>query len=240
MTGWKSPLADALDLYARFEPLIPFEPEIAGLHDRYVALLTEFGATRVLDIGCGSGGLLKKLSATGMEAKGIDLSAEMIRRAKAQELDAECIDLCDLGEIYDAATAVFDVLNYLDDAGLTRFLECAAKTIRPGGHFLFDVNTLYGFEEVAQGSLVLEKTGVHATVESVFQNGELTSRFVMFEPGEGDLYRRSEGTITQVFHTVKTLEKLLKNAGFKPLGKFDLHLYHAPKPDKQLWVALRP
>ncbi|MGE4294747.1 MAG: class I SAM-dependent methyltransferase [Campylobacterales bacterium] len=232
-------MAEALDLYARFEPLIPFEPEIAGLHDRYVHLLTEFGAGRVLDIGCGSGGLLKKLGEAGIGAKGIDLSAEMVRRAQAQGVDAECVDLCDLGEIYDAATAVFDVLNYLDETALGRFLECAAKAIRPGGHFLFDVNTLYGFEEVAQGSLVLEKEGVHATVESVFDHNKLTSRFVMFEPGAEGLYRRSEGTITQLFHPVKTLEKLLKQAGFKPLGKFDLHLYHAPKPDKQLWVARR-
>lgn len=232
-------MAEALDLYARFEPLIPFEAEISGLHDRYVALLTEFGAARVLDVGCGSGALLKKLSIAGIQAKGIDLSAEMIRRAQAQGLEAECVDLCDLGEIYDALTAVFDVVNYLHEGDLGRFFECAAKALRPGGHFLFDVNTLYGFEEVAQGSLVLEGVGHHATVESVFEEGRLKSRFTLFEPELDGLYRRSSGEIVQYFHPVKALEKALKAAGFKPLGKFELHLYHAPKPDKQLWVARR-
>ena len=232
-------MTEPLDLYARFEPLIPFQAQINALHERYMALIREFGARRVLDIGCGSGALLGKLQAIGCEAKGIDLSAEMVRRAQKAGQNAECIDLCDQGEIYDLATAVFDVVNYLSDAALARFFECAAKALRPGGHFLFDVNTLYGFEEVAQGALVLEEQGVHATVESVFDSGKLTSDFRLFEADENGCYRRLAGTIEQFFHPNRQLEKQLKAAGFKVLGKFDLYLYDARKPDKQLFAAQR-
>src|SRR5690606_19414876 len=53
----------------------------------------------------------------------------------------------DLGKTFDGAYSFFDSLNYIYD--LNRFnmvIERVARHLKPGGSFIFDVNTAYAFE----------------------------------------------------------------------------------------------
>ena len=103
--------------------------------------------------------------------KGIDLSPLMVSKTLEQGYDAECIDLCDLNGQYDVLTAVFDMLNYLDKAHLAHFLGCVKDHLNDGGYFLCDINTLYGFENVAVGSYIVDDEERFLTVDSDFENG---------------------------------------------------------------------
>lgn len=228
---------NALDLYARFEELIPFENEIASLYKRYIELLREFGVKTLLDVGCGSGKFARDVASFGIKTSGIDLSASMIEKARKLGVDARQADLCDETDRYDAITAVFDVVNYLDQSELNRFFGCACQALNEKGVFLFDSNTLFGFTGVAVGSLVLSRNGVYATVRSEFENNQLISDFVLFEPNDDGLFCKNEDSITQYFHTSKQISDSLKKAGFVVLGKFELFLYGEAKSDKTLWVA---
>ena len=64
--------------------------------------------------------------------------------------------MCDLNGTYDVLTAVFDMLNYLDKEQLERFLSCVKAHLNEGGIFLCDINTLFGFENVAVGSYIVD------------------------------------------------------------------------------------
>ncbi|MDR0747412.1 MAG: class I SAM-dependent methyltransferase, partial [Helicobacteraceae bacterium] len=169
-----------LDLYARIEPLIGLEREIEALHNRYLQELSSRGVKSALDIGCGSGALLLKLQSAGLEVKGIDLSAEMVERARKKGVRAERIDLSAESGFYDAAIAVFDVINYLPPEELKNFFREAAKKI--DRFFIFDINSLYGFKEIAVGDLILRDQKTHATVSSIYEDGRLITDFDLFEP----------------------------------------------------------
>lgn len=110
---------------------------------------------RILDVCCGTGSMCELLTAEGFEMAGVDLSADMIRQAKKkagrnrQEIRYEVGDAAEfeMGETYDAAFSFFDSLNNILDADhLQRAFRQIAKHIKPGGSFIFDVNTAYAFE----------------------------------------------------------------------------------------------
>ncbi|GHV00951.1 SAM-dependent methyltransferase [Campylobacterota bacterium] len=228
---------NSLDLYARFEPLIPFTKEIGSLHGEFIACLKRLGAKNALDVGCGSGAFLERLGSANIAAKGIDKSEAMIKLAASHGV-AECVDLADEKGFYDAVTAVFDVVNYLKSNELVGFFCAAFDRLNDRGSFLFDVNTLHGFEAVAQGDLALEKSAVFGTVRSKYIDERLVSIFDLFTPN-GDQYKRDHWEITQYFHTSRSLQEALKKAGFSTIKQLQFHLYSGEKADKTIYIASR-
>jgi predicted TPR repeat methyltransferase len=92
----------------------------------------------VLDLGCGTGltGVVFKDLARRLD--GIDLSPAMVEKARARGL----YDHLAVGDIEEASGAydlwlAADTLVYLGD--LTRVMAAAARSLRPGGFFLFTV-----------------------------------------------------------------------------------------------------
>ena len=195
-----------LDLYATIEPLLGFEEEKHRLYRIYLERLELLGAKRVLDIGCGSGAFMRLAKDVGFEILGVDLSQEMVRRAKEEGLECECIDICDLDGSFDAAVAIFDVLNYIPPQEVESFMGCVARLLKGGGHFLFDINTLYGFEEVAQGALWIDGGDLFVALDAEFGDGKLVTDMVYFEKKEGCFIKKSD-TIVQYYHEVTIFKK---------------------------------
>lgn len=114
----------------------------------------------VLDLGCGTGSLGAELAPAGARITGVDLSAEMLRRAEARGVYARLIK----GEMVEqlrlvaagSCDAVFatDVFVYLGD--LDAAFEAAARALVPGGVFAFSVEALDG------GDYALHPTGRYA------------------------------------------------------------------------------
>jgi len=223
-----------LELYAKIEPLLGFEETIEGLYDFYIDLLKSWQPNSLIDIGCGSGAFLKRLL-QNMELKrvyGIDLSKTMVERAKLLGIDAKAKDLCDVRERFEVATALFDVLNYLDFEALEQFMGCVQKVLKPGGIFIADINTLFGFEEVAQGSLVREDEKKFVSLDSVFKDGKLVTNLTLFEEDGNGCYVRSKDTIVQYFHET---EKLSNIGGLSLIQSYPIEMY-ADVADKEVLV----
>ena len=106
---------DSLNLYARIETMLENREAVDTLYETYYRLLSEFSFDALLDIGCGGGAFLQGVRERFPSARllGVDLSDEMARRTRLRGIDAIAVDVCDVAERFDAATAVFDMLNYL-------------------------------------------------------------------------------------------------------------------------------
>lgn len=196
-----------LDLYAKAEDLLGIEEATDSLHRFYLRMLSRQGITNFLDIGCGRGGLMEAAGDSGMRCSGIDLSPVMVEAARAKGLDARCMELCEVEGSYDAAVAVFDVLNFLDAAALERFMECAAAVLKPGGLLLADINTLHGFTNVAEGTMSSEDATRFLSVDARFENNELHTQFTLFEKRSEACWSREQDTIVQYFHPIKLFRK---------------------------------
>ncbi|MXX03785.1 MAG: class I SAM-dependent methyltransferase [Gemmatimonadetes bacterium] len=132
-------------------------------------MLGDISGVKALDLACGEGFYTRKLKQAGAgEVLGVDVSAEMIRLAEAEErarptgcryLNRDAAALV-LDEPVDLVVALY-LLNYARDADeLLRFVRAAHGALKPGGRFVgFNDNVLnapggtvsyarYGFEKV--------------------------------------------------------------------------------------------
>jgi len=230
--------ADSLDLYAKVEDLLGVKEAAPSLYAHYLLFLNSVDFKTLLDVGCGSGDFLYQMqqALNIPQVKGIDLSPLMVSKSLKQGLDAQCIDLCDMEAKFDVLTAVFDMLNYLDKDALKRFLSCVSEHLNVGGVFLCDINTLYGFENVAVGSYIVDDDTRFLTVDSDFENAEYSSEFTLFEKGSKGVdacFTKSQEQIKQYYHSV---EEIVKLSGLELLVNDDVSLYGFEEADKRFIV----
>ena len=98
----------------------------------------------VLDLGCAGGFMAEALAQRGADVTGIDPAAEAIdaARAHARQGDLRIGYDVGVGEALPYGTASFDAVVCVDVlehvADLDKVLSEVARTLRPGGLFLFD------------------------------------------------------------------------------------------------------
>lgn len=224
----------SLDLYAKVEDLLGVKEASASLYAHYLLCLNNIEFNTLLDVGCGCGDFLRQMQGALdiPEVKGIDLSPLMVSKTIEQGYKAECIDLCELNGSYDVITAVFDMLNYLDKQQLKRFLLCVKAHLHDGGLFLCDINTLYGFENVAVGSYIVDDEERFLTVDSDFEEGVYSSEFTLFEK-RGDSFVKSQEIIKQYYHTI---DEIVSLSGLELLSSDEVNLYGLESDDKMFLV----
>jgi len=221
---------NSLDLYAKVEDLLGVKEAAPSLYAHYLLFLNPIDFTTLLDVGCGSGDFLvqMKQALDIPQVKGIDLSPLMVAKTKEHGINVECINLCDLEGKYDVITAVFDMLNYLTKEELKNFLVCVKEHLNEGGTFLCDINTLYGFENVAVGSFIVDDEERFLTVDSDFEENEYRAEFTLFKK-ENNLYKKSQEMIKQYYYSV---EELVKYSGLELIANDDVNLYDFDESDK--------
>ena len=158
---------NSLDLYSIVEEELGFSEEIQELYNFYYEFANNQNTPSLIDIGCGQGDFLKKFSSK-IYTLGVDLSNEQIKVCQSKGLNAKCIDIKDINEKFQIATAIFDVINYIKADDLHSFFKHTNKLLELGGYFLFDINTLFGFEEIAQGSLNINKENKFIAIDAFF------------------------------------------------------------------------
>jgi cyclopropane fatty-acyl-phospholipid synthase-like methyltransferase len=220
-----------LDLYAKAEHLLGIEEATEALYDLYRSELDDYNVKTLLDVGCGRGGFMRRMISDGVKCKGVDLSSIMVEECKAQGLDAECIAAKDVDGKYDAIVSIFDVLNFMDKEELLEFLEAMAEKLNDDGIFIADINTLYGFKDVAEGTMSNDTDDEFLNVDAVFEDNELHTTFTLFEKESDGRYKKYQDTIVQYFHKIELFKKL---KGLELVEKQTFSLYDTE--DKTLLI----
>ncbi len=220
-----------LDLYAKAEHLLGIEEATEALYDIYRSELDAYEVKTLLDVGCGRGGFMQRMLSDGVQCRGIDLSAVMVEDCLAQGLDAQCKDIAEMDGKYDAIVSIFDVLNFLDKDALLKFLDAVANRLEDDGIFIADINTLFGFSNVAEGTMSRDAGDEFLNVDAVFRGDELRTMFTLFEENQDKSYTKHQNYITQYFHKIKVFQNLTT---LKLIDKQTFSLY--AKGDKTLLV----
>ncbi|MEU5343609.1 class I SAM-dependent methyltransferase [Streptomyces sp. NPDC020766] len=121
----------------------PLDPDRSDL-DAYVRIAEEFGARRVLDIGCGTGVFALLLADRGIEVVGVDpaLASLDVARGKPGSERVRWIhgDATTLPPLQaDLATMTANAAQQIvDPQAWRKSLRGAFEALRPGGHFVFE------------------------------------------------------------------------------------------------------
>ena len=219
-------MSNPLDLYANTEDMLDIHEVTPILNEYYFNTLKDLEFKTLLDVGCGSGGFLEALNLKypDVDTMGIDLSRVMIENTKAKGVNAECIDLCKLDKKFDVITAIFDMVNYLDEKSLKRFLRCVEEHLEEGGYFICDINSLYAFKVVAAGTFIKDIENRFLTIDSDYEEQEATyyMDFTLFEKEKDGRFTKSQESITQYYHKV---DKLIKISKMKLVNKQPIAIY---------------
>lgn len=114
---------------------------------RVLDLCGQIAGKRVLDLGCGEGYVSRLLRQRGADVYGVDISAEMIARARgaeaaeplgiAYDVHDACKTKLDEGS-WDLVVAVF-LFNYLNVEQMRETMVNVHAMLKPGGSFVFSV-----------------------------------------------------------------------------------------------------
>lgn len=227
-----------LNLYSKVEPYLEFEEAIVKLHKEFLAFVFENDLDNILDIGCGQGYFLENLNINGKKSFGIDLSSEQILACKQKGIEnCECIDLAKLDTKYNCASAIFDVINYIPKNDLENFFKNVYKVLNEDGYFIFDINSLFGFEEVAQGSINIDLEDKFIAIDAIYEEEKLTTDITLFTQNKNKSFSKQSDSITQYYYKEEFLKSLLIKVGFKIQKIKELSLHEFGEADKQIFIC---
>ncbi|MFY4781877.1 class I SAM-dependent DNA methyltransferase [Aliarcobacter butzleri] len=226
-----------LDLYAKVESYLDFEEEVYTLHKEFLRFVMVNDLDNIIDIGCGQGYFLENLKVNKKKYLGIDLSIEQIKVCQEKNLNAKAIDLKDVKEKFDCATAIFDVLNYIPKNELKIFLEQTYEILNQDAYFIFDVNSYFGFDEVAQGTITIDVEDKFIAIDANFENNKLQTDITLFEKQENGLFSKEQDSIIQEYHSKEFLTKILEEIGFKIIEIKEFNLHTDEIADKLIFIC---
>lgn len=203
---------------------------------------------RILDVCCGTGTMCELLDNEGFQMTGFDLSKPMIEVAREKALlhlkhiRYECMDAAsfDLGEKYDAAFSFFDSLNYITDpANLRSAIKRVARHLKPGGSFIFDLNTAYAFEaNLFDQKNKAPKAKVKYEWKGDWDPDRKIIRVEMKFWKDGIEF---DEVHVQRAHTDEEIRAMLAEAGFEQVRVYDSYSLNGPraKSDRVHYTAIR-
>jgi len=126
---------------------VGFEDRFRGSQQDIRARLADYiplfaGASDVVDIGCGRGELLGLLREAGVSAHGIDLNSSMVEVCLERGLSAEANDAVSYLEQQPdnslGGLIAIQVVEHLEPAYLSRFIDLAFFKLRPGAPLVLE------------------------------------------------------------------------------------------------------
>lgn len=225
-------------VYDLFMDNVPYEEWSRNI----VEILKEYGIDDglVLDLGCGTGNMTELLAEAGYDMIGVDYSEEMLELAAAKrEKSGHDIlyllqDMREF-ELYGtvkAAVSVCDSMNYItEEEDLLQVFRLVNNYLDPGGIFLFDMNTVYKYENLLADNTIAESREEGSFIwENYYDPEEEINEYdlTLYIRDEEDRYRRFEETHYQRAYPVELVLKLVRESGMEVLKVLDAETRKTP------------
>ncbi|HZU85963.1 MAG TPA: class I SAM-dependent methyltransferase [Anaerolineaceae bacterium] len=251
-----------MSVYDRFADVYASGPYMAysqSMLEHFPRLQERYGLPtggNLLDLACGTGAFAVGMASLGWQVTGYDQSAEMLKHARQRAAEAGSaiawlqgdLRAMDFEEQFDLATCWFDSLNYiLSEEELQHVFRSVWWALKPGGWFVFDMNTVYGLAIgwTRQKWYVQTETPdlleVHENSYDYEKNiGQM--RIICFQR-QGGLWDRFEEVHCERAFQVTAIQSALECSGLRVeavLGKISDLTPYQPENTRVFFVCQKP
>ncbi len=232
----------AYDCFARFYDRLMQDADYEKRCEYILAIAKkhnhEMGIT--LDLACGTGSLTRELCKRGIDAYGVDCSAEMLCEAFAKSTEEglnilyinQKMQELDLYGTINTCVCTLDSINHLTNSeDVQKTFDRVGLFMEQDGLFIFDVNTVYKHKSIlADNAFVIEDEGVFCVWQNSLQQDNIVDISLDFFEEEDGVYYRSSESFSERAYTDEQLRKMLAVSGFDVAAVYgDMRF---DKPDK--------
>ncbi len=201
----------------------------------------------LLDLACGTGASSLPFARRGYRVTGVDLSADMLARAreKARTAGLPVVfhhgDMRRLEEVFrpprpgfDLVICLYDSLNYvLEPAELARVFAGVRSLLRPRGLFIFDVNTAGRLAGAVPTTTFFEEEDLALVWENSYDRESsiwqvVLTGFLRLPDGRWERFREVH---RERAYTAQELEAALGAGGLRPRAAYAAFGFDPPAPD---------
>lgn len=230
-------------VYDTFMDNIPYEEWC----DYLCGLLKDYGVLDglVLDLGCGTGTLTELLSQRGYDMIGIDNAEDMLFIAMEKKIETGHDILYLLQDMREfelygtvkAVVSICDSMNYiLEYEELVSVFRLVNNYLDPEGVFIFDMNTVYKYQELLGESTIAENREDCSFIwDNSFDSETMVNEYdlALFIGEENGLYRKYEETHYQRAYSIPEVRQALEEAGMEFVAVYDAFSRNAPGPESE-------
>ena len=197
----------------------------------------------VLELGCGTGTVTEMLADAGYDMIGIDNSEEMLAEAMEKRAESGHDILYLLQDMQDfelygtvrAVVSVCDSMNYVTEPEDLEYVFALVNNyLDPGGLFIFDMNTVYKYQEMIGDSTIAENREEGSFIwENTYdaESGINEYALTLFLPDTDGRYEKVEEVHYQRAYPLEQIKTLLQSSGLKLLAVYDAYTREAPRAD---------
>lgn len=197
---------------------------------------------QVLDLGCGTGKMARKLAREGYQVTAVDNSMDMLEIAASEEDDHILYVLQDMVSLelpqqVDAAVSICDCMNYiLEEEDLKEAFRRVREFLKEDGVFVFDMNSHYKYKEIlAYNTFAEDREDASFIWDNFYDEEERINEYQLslFIQNEQGTYNKYEELHLQKAYEQEEVVSFLYEAGFSSVRVLDAETMDEVKEDTQ-------
>lgn len=197
---------------------------------------------QVLDLGCGTGKMARKLAREGYQITAVDNSMDMLEIAASEEDDHILYVLQDMVSLelpqqVDAAVSICDCMNYiLEEEDLKEAFRRVREFLKEDGVFVFDMNSHYKYKEIlACNTFAEDRKDASFIWDNFYDEEERINEYQLslFIQNEQGTYNKYEELHLQKAYEQEEVVSFLYEAGFSSVRVLDAETMDEVKEDTQ-------
>lgn len=144
-----------------------------------------------------------------------------------------------------AVVSVCDSMNYiLEEADLREVFSRVHEYLEEDGVFIFDLNTVYKYRDLLGETTIAENREEGSFIwENYFDEASAVNEYdlTLYIREDGETYRRFEEVHYQRAYDLKTIDRLLADAGMELTAAYDAFTKEPVRDDSErIYVVARP